>query len=243
MYLVYVVDDDELILEEIVETVPWMDNGFEVTGYSSNPHTALEQILELRPDVVFSDLKMPSMDGTEMIRILRERGIGCEFVMLSAFGTFEDSRRFFLLEGFDYILKPLQQAEIQIVLERLARKLAGRPGKAVIPELQGVNSAFAKMVAYIAENFSQKHTLSQLSNQFNLSENYICNLFSKHYNSTLTRYVTELRMQKAILMMKQTEKAFKEIAVDCGYTDYYYFCKVFKEYYGASPTQYRIDNP
>ena len=43
-------------------------------------------------------------------------------------------------------------------------------------------------------------------------------------------------------MMKKTQKAFKEIAIDCGYTDYYYFCKVFKEYYGASPTQYRIDN-
>lgn len=242
MYQVYMVDDDELILEEIVETVPWMDNGFAVAGYSSNPHTALEQILELRPDVIISDLKMPAMDGIEMIRILRERGLDCEFVMLSAYGTFEDSRAFFLLEGFDYILKPLQQAEIQIVLERLSKKLADRQGKTSFPELRGVNSAFSEMVAYITENFSQKHTLRQLSARFNLNENYICNLFSKHYNSTLTRYVTELRMREALQMMKQTQKAFKEIAIDCGYTDYYYFCKVFKEYYGASPTQYRMEN-
>ena len=243
MYQVYVIDDDELILEEIVGTVPWMDNGFEVAGYSSSPHTALEQIPELRPDVVFSDLKMPAMDGIEMIRTLRDRGVYCEFVMLSAFGTFQNSRAFFLLEGFDYILKPLQQDEIQIVLERLSGKLASRPGTAALPEMRGVNSAFKKLVAYITENFRQKHTLSQLSARFNLNENYICNLFSKHYNSTLTRFMTELRMREALRMMNQTEKAFKEIAVDCGYSDYYYFCKVFKEYYGASPTQYRMDNP
>lgn len=243
MYRVYVVDDDALILEEIVESVPWMDNGFEVVGYSTSPHKALEQIPGLHPDVIFSDLKMPAMSGIEMFRIFRERGYEYEFVMLSAFGTFEDSRAFFLLEGFDYILKPLQQAEVQIVLERLARKLADRPGKTVLPELTGVNSAFAELVLYIKENFNQKHTLKQLNTRFNLSENYICNLFSKHYNSTLTRFVTELRMQEAVRIMKQTNKAFKEIAVDCGYLDYYYFCKVFKEYYNASPTQYRMDHP
>ena len=242
MYRVYVVDDDALILEEIVESVPWMDNGFEVVGYSTSPHEALEQIPRLHADVIFSDLKMPAMDGIEMIRILREHGFECEFVMLSAFGTFEDSRAFFLLEGFDYILKPLQQAEVQIVLERLARKLTDKPGKAVLPELTGVNSAFTELVIYITENFNQKHTLKQLSTQFNLSENYICNLFSKHYNSTLTRFITELRMREALRIMQQTDKAFKAIAVECGYLDYYYFCKVFKEYYGSSPTQYRFDH-
>ncbi len=243
MYRVYVVDDDELILEEIVEHIPWMDNGFEVVGFSPSPQTALKQIPELLPDVVFSDLKMPAMDGIEMMRYLREMGIDCEFVMLSAFGTFEDSRSFFLLEGFDYILKPLNEAEIQLVLERLAKKLANRPGRTPVQEPKGGNPAFTELVVFITENFSQKHTLGQLSARFNLSENYICNLFSKHYNSTLTRFITELRMREALKIMRQTEKAFKEIAVECGYSDYYYFCKVFKEYYGASPTQYRIENP
>lgn len=243
MYRVYIVDDDELILEEIVTTVAWMDNGFEVMGFHSSPHAALEQIPALAPDVVFSDLKMPAMDGIEMIRALKERGVSSEFVMLSAFGTFEDSRAFFLLEGFDYILKPLQHVEIQIVLERLSKKLVNKPGCSSFPELKGVNLAFSEMVSYITKNFNQKHTLTQLSNQFSLSENYICNLFSKCYNSTLTRFITELRMREAIRLMRQTDQAFKEIAIDCGYSDYYYFCKVFKEYFGASPTQYRLENP
>lgn len=241
MYTVYIVDDDELILDEIVEMVPWMDNGFYVAGYSSNPLIAIEQILELRPDVVFSDLKMPIMDGIKMIKMLREQELECDFVMLSAFGTFEDSRAFFLLEGFDYILKPIQQAEIQIVLERLSSKFAKKLGHQILMESDGVNPTFKLLTKYVKENFCQKHTLEQLGKRFNLSANYICNLFAKYYNTTLTCFITELRMKEAIRLIKQTNKAFKEIAIDCGYSDYYYFCKVFKEYFGVSPTQYKIE--
>ena len=212
-----------------------------MVGCNSNPAAAIEQIAVLCPDVVFSDLKMPAMDGIEMIRQLKEMELGCEFVMLSAFGTFEDSRAFFLLEGFDYILKPLQQAEIQIVLERLAARLAKKKGQTALPEV-AATPAFAELIVYVSANFNNKLTLEKLGKRFNLSANYICNLFAKHYNSTLTRFITELRMKEAVRLMKETKKAYKEIAIDCGYTDYYYFCKVFKEYYGTSPTQYKAEH-
>lgn len=237
MYQVYVVDDDSLILDEIVDTVPWLDNGFKVIGSTVSPVKAIEDIKSLCPHVVFSDLKMPDMDGVDMIKTLKDSGVICEYVMLSAFDSFEDSRRFFRLEGFDYLLKPLQQQEVQIVLERLAVRLSKKVRTE--PEIaDNVTPAFSELIQYINTNYQHKHTLESLSKQFNLGANYICNLFSKHYNSTLTRYITELRMSAALQMMETKGKAFKEIAIDCGYTDYYYFCKVFKEYYGASPTSF-----
>lgn len=239
MYRVYVVDDDELILEEMIQTVPWMDNGYEVVGFSTHPARALDEIEALCPDVVFCDLKMPCMDGNELISKVRTRCPDLEFIMLSAYGTFEDSRTFFLQKGFDYILKPLQQEEIQIVLERLSARLSERKGEFLPAEMEGVNPAFAALISYITENFHKKFTLEALGRQFNLSPNYICNLFAKHYQSTLTRFLTRLRMQEALRQMTDSRKAFKEIAVDCGYTDYFYFCKVFRETYGMSPTQYQ----
>ena len=237
MYKVYVVDDDPVILDEIVNTVPWLDNGFEIIGSNMSPTSAIDEIKRLRPDVVFSDLKMPDMDGVDMMKALKDSDVVCEYVMLSAFDSFEDSRRFFRLEGFDYLLKPLQQQEVQIVLERLALRLA----KKARPEPESdsnMTPAFAELVQYLNANYTQKHTLDSLSRQFNLGANYICNLFSRHLNTTLTRYITELRMKAALQMMQVPGKAYKEIAIDCGYSDYYYFCKVFKEFYGASPTGY-----
>ncbi len=238
MYQVYLVDDDALILEEIIQSVPWMDNGYEVVGFSTYPDRAMEEISTLRPQVVFCDLKMPGMDGNELVSRLRKYFPDMEFVMLSAYGTFEDSRTFFLQNGFDYILKPLQQIEIQIVLERLSAKFSEKTEQMQPMEQESINPSFTALIAYITEHFNKRFTLEGLGRQFNLNPNYICNLFAKHYHSTLTRFLTNLRMNEAVRLMSVGQKAFKEIAIDCGYTDYYYFCKVFKEVFKMSPTQY-----
>ncbi len=243
MHSVYLVDDDPLIIESLTTSVLWMDNGFEVAGSNTDPSTAVDDILKIKPDVVFSDLKMPAMSGTQLIRILKEHDIDCEFVMLSAFGTFEDARSFFLLDGFDYLLKPFNQSDAEIVLERLSRKLAKK--ECLQPSISyspSGNPGFDELVQYVTENFSKRFTLASLSKSFNISPNYICNLFAKHYNSTLTIFITNLRMSEAARLIRLSGTAFKEIAINCGYRDYFYFCKVFKEYYGIAPSQYRDEH-
>ena len=95
MYKVFLVDDDPFILEELIDIVQWEENGFEVAGSSTDPEEALSKIPELDPEVVFCDLKMPGLDGNEMIRRLREGGAECEFVMISAYDSFENVRAFF----------------------------------------------------------------------------------------------------------------------------------------------------
>lgn len=241
LYQVYVVEDDELMLRKIVDAVPWMDNGFEVAGYSDSPLIAIDEIQTLQPHVVFSDLRMPVMSGNKMIKTLREKNVNCEFVMLSAFGTFEDCKAFFLQDGFDYILKPLQLPEVELILERLSARLSAKIPPTIV-ETDNLSPAFTELTNYISEHIREKYTLESLGKQFGLNPNYICNLFAKRHNSTLTRFMTQLRMKEAVKLMKQPCTAFKEIAVNCGYSDYYYFCKVFKEYYGMTPTQYRTEN-
>ena len=177
------------------------------------------------------------MHGVALTQQLQDAGHTCEFVMISAYDSFEDSRRFFRLSGFDYILKPVNQQEVQIVLERLAARLSTTRIPLPDPD-ESITPAFTELIAYLNENYNQKHTLESLAKRFCLGTNYICNLFAKHYSSTLTRYVTRLRMEAALQSMETTGKAYKEISIDCGYSDYYYFCKVFKEFYGASPTGY-----
>lgn len=237
MYSVYVVENDLIILEEIVNKTAWLDNGFEVIGYNSSPISAMKEIVESKPDVIFTDLKMPVIDGVEMMNLLVKDGVESEFIMVSAYANFEDSRRFFRGNGFDYLLKPLQEIDVQIVLEKLSEKLF-RKHEMQNQEGESITNAFLELVQYIQKEFNHKHTLDSLGDRFHLNPNYICNLFSKNYNTTLTRYLTELRMNYALENMKNTDKSYKEIAIECGYTDYYYFSKVFKSYYGASPSKY-----
>ncbi len=240
MYGVYIVDDEGLIIKSIIQAISWGDNGFEVIGSNTSSVQAVEEIKLLRPHLVLCDLKMPAMDGISLIKTCRADGVDSEFIMLSAFGEFEASRNFFLLDGFDYMLKPLHPQEAEMVLERVSRKLAEKYDLHPSTDFAPTGAAvFDELVHYVSDNFIKKHTLSDLSSQFNLSEKYICSLFSKHYHSTLTMFLTNIRMNEATKMILTTDKALKEIAASCGYSDYFYFCRIFKNHFGESPTEYR----
>ncbi|MBP7177040.1 MAG: response regulator [Thermoclostridium sp.] len=240
MFTAFLVDDDALILEEMIQFVTWMDNGFEVIGSELNPEAAVEKIFEMQPDTVFCDLKMSGLDGNQLIAAIRERGYQGQFVMISAYDTFMDVRTFFMQEGFDYILKPVRKDEMQLVLERLAKRLS-MTKKPELPVLEtpGANPAFIRLTQYLNEHYYEKITLEDLSIHFNLSKNYICNLFTRHYNTTLTCFITDLRMKSAAALLKDKTRLMKEIAFLCGYSSYVHFFKVFREYYGISPKQMR----
>jgi len=241
MFKVFLVDDEELILKQIALTVPWMDNGFEVIGTETDSKKAVERVLELKPDVVFSDLKMPYLDGHTFMKTVRESGLDTEFVMLSAYGTFEDARTFFQQEGFDYLLKPLQIPEVQLVLERLAGKLVIKHPQQIENFDETMNPAFAELVEYVRTHFNERFTLEQLGKKFGLSAGYICTLFARYYNTTLTRFVTKERMDHAVVLLNTSNLRLKQIANECGYKDYFYFNKVFKGYYKMAPSQYEAN--
>jgi YesN/AraC family two-component response regulator len=240
MYGVYIVDDESIVVEDLITSIPWLENGFEVIGFNINPKTALAEIIDLQPDAVFCDLKMPGCGGIELMRQIRENGVDTEFIMLSAYGEFEASRSFFLMDGFDYILKPLDQYSAGLVLEKISRKLAAKnnwkPSVQFVPS-QSVH--FDDLVAYITANFNKRHSLKSLSGLFHLSPTYICDLFAKNYESTLTIFITSIRMREAGRLILEKDVPLKEISSFCGYPNYYHFCKVFRAHYGMAPSSYR----
>ena len=238
MYKVYLVDDDSIILEELESRVPWMENGFEVIGRCTNPVKAIEEVSSLLPDVLICDLRMPEMDGNEMIRRIKEKGLVCEFVMLSAYDEYDDVRTFFKQSGYDYILKPINDEEIRIILEKLYVKISAK-----LPEegLQTVteNPTFNELLKYLDEHFAEKLTLEQIAEKFGFSKNYICQLFKKHFDTTFSIYITKKRMTRAKEMLTDKTLSVKEIAFDLGYTDYSHFYRTYKNYYGYSPKENR----
>ena len=237
MYRAYLVDDDRFILEELTEIIPWMENGFEVIGSNTDPEKAIGEILELGADAVFCDMKMPKMDGNELISRLKDSGCEAEFVIISAYDDFENVRAFFQQDGFDYILKPVDNGDVRIVLEKLNSKLSkSRPA---VTESVTDKPGFNSLVKYVDENFTEKITLSSLSEKFGFSRNYICALFQKYYNQSLSMYLTDKRMKYAGELMNDRTLLIKQIGVMAGYTDYYHFFKVFKNYYGVSPKEMR----
>lgn len=239
MFSIYLVDDDPLILKNLSGKSIWQECGFEVVGACQSPYDALREILHGRPDAVMCDLKMPGMDGVALMTQAKSQGVDSAFIMLSAYASFEDSRDFYNNQGFDYLLKPVDEMDLQITLERLARRLLKKSGP-MAEEMVELGSSIDAIMNHIRRHYTQKITLNQLAELFHLNPNYICNLFVKHYGETFTSIITSLRMNEAVRLMQNTNKPLKAIATDCGYSNYFYFCRVFKEHYGCTPGDYQL---
>lgn len=122
-YQVLVVEDEPIIQMDTVNEIEDANLGFEVKWTAYNGEDALEIIETERPDVVFTDIKMPIMSGIELARHIREKDKDIPIVFLTSFSEFDYARQAVQFKVEEYLLKPLESEQLQEVLGRILEKL------------------------------------------------------------------------------------------------------------------------
>src|SRR5699024_7856661 len=121
MHKVYFVDDDVFVRKGIQTLINWERYGFTVCGEADNGEDALEDILELKPDLVLTDIRMPVLDGLDLIREVKETLESPPyFIVISGYNDFKYAQRALRYNVKDFILKPVDQEEIQKTLLKIA---------------------------------------------------------------------------------------------------------------------------
>lgn len=105
MFNVMLVDDEPIVKIALRTMIEWDNLGFPICGTASDGVEALALVKELNPDIIITDLKMPNMDGLELIRQLNEIGYNGKIIVASNFGEYELVREALLLGAVDYMLK------------------------------------------------------------------------------------------------------------------------------------------
>ena len=112
MYKAILIDDEKWILESLKGTVDWEALGFEIAGTAANGFEGLECIRSLRPDVALVDIRMPGMNGLEMIGKAKESGAATKFVIASGYADFEYAKRAIAFGAVGYCLKPFEKDDL-----------------------------------------------------------------------------------------------------------------------------------
>ena len=89
---ILIVEDSLLTRIGILSIYSWKDNGFHVMGAAENGQQALSMIENEIPDIIISDIRMPVMDGLELLREVKRRKLPSRFIMLSAYDDFNQVR-------------------------------------------------------------------------------------------------------------------------------------------------------
>ena len=97
----------------------------------------------------------------------------------------------------------------------------------------------AQIRQYIEKAYHENITLTSLAEEYHMDASYLSRVFSQTYGETIITYLTRIRMEQAMELMKDEEKKLETISFLVGYDDYNYFSRVFRKKVGLSPRDYR----
>lgn len=126
MLTALIVDKDRDAQKYLMNLLDWERFDAQVIGVCSDSVQALEAIMLLRPDVVFTEVCMEGTDGLDLIRHAKENGIACDFVIVSKFRRFEYAQSAMRLGVEEYLTKPLEVGELIRVLEKMWQRRQAR---------------------------------------------------------------------------------------------------------------------
>lgn len=102
---VMIVDDERFVIEELCTMINWEACGFQVIATAFNGRQGLKKFRELHPSLILADIRMPFMDGIEMIRQIREEDDTVNIVLLTAYEDFSYAKSAISLGITEYIIK------------------------------------------------------------------------------------------------------------------------------------------
>lgn len=118
---IVIVEDEMLIREGIVRLACRINPEYVFVGEAANGREGLEMILTQCPDLVITDIRMPDMDGLEMLEKVREQGCSCNAIVLTAYSEFSYAQQAVRLGVIEYLLKPIVMDDFIQALRRAER--------------------------------------------------------------------------------------------------------------------------
>ncbi len=112
---ILIVDDDEALRDSLQLVLS--AEGFEVVGAADGPE-ALSLLESAAPEIVLCDLRMPGMDGMELLPELMRRQPSCTVILMSAYGTEELALEAMRRGAYDYLAKPFQPSEVLLTIRK-----------------------------------------------------------------------------------------------------------------------------
>ena len=336
MYKVLFVDDDETIGFIVSKMKVWENSNFKITRYAQNGKEALLVLEKESFDLIITDIRMPIIDGLELLENIRKRGDKTFLVLASTYSEFEYAKRGLQNGAIDYIIKPITEEnlkELFIRVEKLLKEKEDKPKetnlkvskdridkwynlfinleetpkilkdkylkelndivkeeKVIFSELlfEGIWEKIVKVFPWlvklenieflfkeesfekeveekiyniqeivkkyklnnydslinnvsevILKNIGKDKLLDIISEEIQLSKDYIGKLFKNKIGITLNEYSTILKMEYGKKLLNGSNKKVYEISEELGYSTVDYFSKLFKNYTGFTPVQYR----
>lgn len=248
MYKVVIIDDEPIIVEGISRMVPWEKYGCRIVGTALSGEEGLEVIRREQPDLLFSDISMPGMDGLEMIAVLRVNFPNMMISILTGYRDFDYAQSAIRLGVTRFLLKPSNMEEIEEAVECMVKNLqrlhitgeeTGKEEEQDREESPAGSFIVKNALAYIDRNYREHLTLGDVAENTYVSQWHLSKLLNRHTGQNFSELLNHVRIEHAKSLLRDPSLRIGDIAEEVGFVDIAHFSRVFKKIVGVSANEYR----
>ncbi|MFL0249760.1 response regulator [Clostridium neuense] len=194
-----IIEDEYVIRKGISRTLEKINSKYEIVGQAEDGVEGLNLVKAKKPDLIITDIKMPKMDGLELLHALRSDGIQVKAIVLSAYSEFEYAQKAISLGVSEYILKPISILDLSSALEHIENQLnEERKVRAEHPkELYELDSILSRSVL---GNLNMSEDLNKfLEEQYNLVATDDMGIFQIYLGELFSDKIDKLKAQLKLL--------------------------------------------
>ncbi len=255
---ILLVDDEVIALRALKKRVDWVKYGFTEVFDARNIDAAKEILRQEKIDLILCDIEMAGENGLDLVGYVKESYPDMHSVMLTCHAEFSYAQQAIRYGAEDYILKPIDYEELDVLLQRISSEIRNEAHQEKIENLvqrtldvraekgegdpAAADSNEQHVLAireYIEEHIQEKITMKTLADHMHMNEQHLMRVFKKETGQSVLDYVTQRRIAIASRMLKETSYSINFIANCVGSENYSYFTKVFKKQTGYTPSEYR----
>ncbi len=240
-----IAEDEARIRKNLIKKIISHDQRFVLTAEVFNGEKALQAIKENQPDVLFTDIRMPVVDGIKLIEEVYYHYPDIIIVIISGYEDFTYAKKAIQFGVMDYLLKPTDDEELAKTLWKITVRLEVQYDQ-LAKDNNMYSSNFAQetlaqgVVEYLRKHYTEDFSIQSLADQFHVNPTYMTRVVKKSIGKTPTKCIVDLRIQQAKSLIRSLPNLeIKEIAYKVGYQDQGYFSRIFKKLTGLNPSEFK----
>lgn len=234
LYKILIADDEPMIREGLAEIIKDFNLPITIVGEAKNGLEALKLSKMLEPDIILTDICMPKLSGLEFVRQLKDSLQDIQIIIISGFNEFEYAREAIQLGVCAYLLKPINEGELIDTLKKcIGLEMESK-------EERDYLSLVDHCLVILKESYSDGNfDLGAMAKKMAVSPDYLSRKLKSETGLSFKEWITKLRIQKSLELLRQKKYTIYEIAEMVGYSNQHYFSTAFKNHTGHSPKQYQ----
>lgn len=244
MYQVVLIDDEKIIVEGLRRVVKWGDYHCHVAGVADDALSGAELIRQVKPDILFTDIRMPGQDGLSMLAGLRSEFPDLQVTIMTGYRDFTYAQQAIRLGVTRYLVKPSKMDEINEALAAMVEYLDRSKPESTAETNQSANSFIVNQaISYMEKNYAQKLSLQSVADHCYVSQWHLSKLLNRYLEKSFYDLLNSIRIQKAKELLSNPELKIGAISEMVGYADTAHFSRTFKKLENMSANEYRNSIP